>query len=163
MSINLLTQSKVSPVELTLPSGESVAIPRCGYMFSPWRGTPILDTYGGKAVLDWNGNPVFAELAILGVLERAGWDGVWVDTYRRKFRRSMPPECCKLPSHALFQLALTAQTKMAMHFLQRGTPSVCVLGTDWRSFVTQRIATPVVAAKVNENEPCRNSVLNQEA
>jgi hypothetical protein len=100
MSINLLTQSKVSAVELTLPSGKSVAIPRCGYMFSPWRGTPILDTYGGKAVLDWNGNPVFAELAILGVLERAGWDGVWVDTYRRKFRRSLPPECCKLPSHA---------------------------------------------------------------
>jgi hypothetical protein len=100
MSINLLTQSKVSPVELTLPSSKSVAIPRCGYMFSPWRGTPILDTYGRKAVLDWNGKPVFAELAILGVLERAGWDGVWVDTYRRKFRRSMPPECCKLPSHA---------------------------------------------------------------
>jgi hypothetical protein len=100
MSINLLTQSKVWPVELTLPSGKSVAIPRCDYMFSPWRGTPILDTYGGKAVLDWNGKPVFAELAILGVLERAGWDGVWVDTYRRKFRRSMPPECCKLPSHA---------------------------------------------------------------
>jgi len=78
MSINLLTQSKVSPVELTLPSGKSVAIPRCGYVFSPWRGTPILDTYGGKAVLDWSGNPVFAELAILGVFERAGWDGVWL-------------------------------------------------------------------------------------
>src|SRR5712664_2417628 len=27
-----------------------------------------------------------------------GW--VWVDTYRRKFRRSMPPECCELPLHA---------------------------------------------------------------
>src|SRR5438105_1806600 len=62
----------------------------------------------------------------------------------------------------LFQLALTAQTKMAMHFLQGSSPFVCVLGTDCRSSVTQRLATPVVAAKVNENEPCRNSVLNQE-
>jgi protein-S-isoprenylcysteine O-methyltransferase Ste14 len=101
MRIDMLTQSRVPPVELTLPSGKSVAIPRCSYLFSEWRGAPILDTYGGKALLNSDGKPVFAELAILGVLERAGWDGVWVDTYRRKFRRSMPPESSKLPPHAL--------------------------------------------------------------
>jgi hypothetical protein len=59
-----------------------------------------LDTYGGKAVLDSGGKPVFAELAILEVLRKTGWDGVWVDTYRKKFRRSMPPESCELPSRA---------------------------------------------------------------
>src|SRR6516225_10981891 len=101
MSINLLTQSKISPVEIRLPNGKSVAIPRCSYLFTLWRGTPIRDTYGGKAVLNSEGKPVFAELAILRVLEKAGWDGVWVDTYRRKFRRSMPSESCELPSHAL--------------------------------------------------------------
>jgi len=99
-TVNLLSQSRASSVELTLPSGKFVAIPRCTYPFARWRGTPILDTYGGKAVLDSGGKPVFAELAILEVLRKAGWDGVWVDTYRKKFRRSMPPECCKLPSHA---------------------------------------------------------------
>jgi hypothetical protein len=100
MRTNLLTQFRLPPVELTLPSGKSVAIPRCSYRFIQWRGTPILDTYGGKAVLNSADTPVFAELAILSVLQKAGWHGVWVDTYRRKFRRSMPPECCSLPSHA---------------------------------------------------------------
>jgi len=50
--------------------------------------------------LDFNGKRVFAELATLGVLQEEGWDGVWVDTFRRKFRPSMPPECCELPLHA---------------------------------------------------------------
>jgi hypothetical protein len=100
MNINLLTQSQVAPIELMLSSGQSVSISRCSYLFTQWRGTPILDTYGGKPVLDWDGKPTFAELAILRVLEGVGWDGVWVDTFRGKFRRTMPPECCKLPSHA---------------------------------------------------------------
>jgi hypothetical protein len=97
MSINSLIQSPISPIELTLPSGKSVAVPRCSYLFTLWRGRPILRTHGPKAVLDSEGEPVYAELAILRVLERAGWDGVWVDTWRRKFRRSMPPDHCELP------------------------------------------------------------------
>lgn len=43
-------------------------------------------TYGGKTVLDVNGEPVFAELGILRAFQRDGWDGVWVDTYRRRYR-----------------------------------------------------------------------------
>jgi hypothetical protein len=50
--------------------------------------------------LEFNGKPVFAELAILGTLQKAGWDGVWIDTYRRKFRRTLPPDSCELPQHA---------------------------------------------------------------
>lgn len=100
MMTGLLARTIIPPVELTLSSGKAVAIPRCRCLFAQWQGVSILDTYGGKAVLDSDGKPVFAELAILGVLQKAGWDGVWVDTYRRKFRRSMPSECCKLPSHA---------------------------------------------------------------
>src|SRR6266481_1850001 len=100
MSVNLLTQSQVSPVELTLPSGKAISIARYTYLFARWRGTPIEDTYGGKAVLNSDGKPIFAELAILDLLGKGGWDGVWVDTYRKKFRRLMPPESCKLPSHA---------------------------------------------------------------
>jgi hypothetical protein len=100
MSVNLLTQSQVSPVELTLLSGKAISIARCTYLFARWRGAPIEDTYGGKAVLNSDGKPIFAELAILDVLGKGGWDGVWVDTYQKKFRRFMPPESCKLPSHA---------------------------------------------------------------
>ena len=90
----------ISPITLKLPSGKSVSLQRCEYRFLPWRGDPIQDTYGGKAVLDFGGKPVFAELAILGVRRQARWDGVWVDTYRRKFRQSLPPDCCELPARA---------------------------------------------------------------
>jgi hypothetical protein len=45
------------------------------------------DTYGGKPVLDANGHPAFAELLILQRLKQAGWSGVWVDTFRRTYRR----------------------------------------------------------------------------
>jgi len=100
MNTNPLMPYSLSSAELKLPSGETALISKCSRLFLRWQGTPISDTYGGKAVLDFNGEPVFAELAILGVLRESGWDGVWVDTYRRKFRRSMPPDYCDLPSHA---------------------------------------------------------------
>src|SRR6266481_2550432 len=107
MNANPLTRhSIISSLELKLPSGESARIPKCSRLFMRWQGTPIPDTYGGKAVLNFNREPIFAELAmlaelaILGALQEGGWDGVWVDTYRRKFRRSMPPACCDLPHHA---------------------------------------------------------------
>jgi hypothetical protein len=41
---------------------------------------------GKKAVLDFNGRPAFAELAILWTLQHEGWQGVWVDSFRRAFR-----------------------------------------------------------------------------
>jgi hypothetical protein len=90
----------INPVTLKLPSGVSINISRCEYLFRRWEGKPIQDTYGGKALIEFDGKPIFAELAILGTLRRAGWDGVWVDTYRRKFRRGLTPDCCELPSHA---------------------------------------------------------------
>ena len=68
--------------------------------FKLWAGEPIKDTYGGKAVLDSDGQPVFAELAILRLLEKDGYEGVWVDTYRRRFRDAMPPAVCELPAQA---------------------------------------------------------------
>jgi hypothetical protein len=97
---NPFTHCLIAPATLKLPSGDSVNVPRCRCIFRAWEGKPIPDTYGGKAVLVFDGKPVFAELAILGTLQRAEWDGVWVDTYRRKFRRSLPPDSCDLPSHA---------------------------------------------------------------
>jgi hypothetical protein len=96
---NPFTHCLIPPATLKLPSGDSVSVPRCQCLFRPWQGKPIRDTYGGKTILEFDGKPVFAELAILGTLQRAGWDGVWVDTYRRKFRRSLPPDSCDLPSH----------------------------------------------------------------
>ena len=58
-------------------------------MFRQWMGEPV-DTYGGKALVDAGGSPLFAELAVLDLLKKDGWDGVWFDGYRGKFRTGMP-------------------------------------------------------------------------
>ena len=86
---------------LTLPSGRIVAFPKATPTFPLWRGTPVVNTYGRKTVLDFHGRPAFAELAILWTLQNEGWDGVWVDSFRRTFRtgywdsepqKSLPPK-----------------------------------------------------------------------
>jgi hypothetical protein len=76
--------------EVTLPSGQHLQIPKCVIVFKEWRGAPIKDTYNHKAVIDFEGKPLFAELAILRVLERSGWSGVWSDSYRNKYRVDLP-------------------------------------------------------------------------
>ena len=81
---------KVDGETLSLPSGERVSIQKYFLTFDPWKGAPIPNTYKVKAVIDWNGEPVFAELAVLRLFQSHGWEGVWVDSYRRKFRVGLP-------------------------------------------------------------------------
>ncbi len=85
-----LKLTPVDPSKLVLPSGKQVKILSACISFRPWRGVPVPDSYGGKAVVTVDGRPLFAELAILAILKRQGWDGVWGDSYRRKFRTAMP-------------------------------------------------------------------------
>ena len=73
-----------------LPSGVSVPIQKYFLEFKEWKGIPIPNTYNGKAIIDWNSEPVFAELAVLRLFQSHGWDGVWVDSYRRKYRVGLP-------------------------------------------------------------------------
>lgn len=74
----------------SLSSGVEVSIQKYFLHFNEWRGAPIPNTYNGKAVIDWNGEPVFAELAVLRLFQSHGWEGVWVDSYRRKYRIGLP-------------------------------------------------------------------------
>ena len=71
--------------EIRLPSGELVEIEKLEAQFAPWRGDEV-DTYGGKQVIDYRGRPAFAELVVLWGMQEDGWQGVWIDTYRRKLR-----------------------------------------------------------------------------
>jgi hypothetical protein len=89
-----------STVEVRLPLRGPISVSVCFRSFKSWSGQPISDSYGGKAVINCNGEPLFAELAILRLIQANGWDGVWIDTYRRKFRQSLPPHSCELPEHA---------------------------------------------------------------
>lgn len=76
---------------ISLPSGKDVEIPKARPVFDRWTGEPISDTYGNKAVLSVNNQPAFAELVILRTLMNDGWNGVWVDTFRHKYRTSCSP------------------------------------------------------------------------
>jgi hypothetical protein len=55
-----------------------------------WKGKPISDSYGNKPVLEFNGVPVFAELYALREYKENGFDGVWADSYRNRFRTELP-------------------------------------------------------------------------
>lgn len=79
-----------STEKIALPSGEIAHVPKCVRLFRRWRGRNVKDSYGGKAILAFDGKPLFAELVVLGILEKEGWRGVWVDSYRRKYRAGMP-------------------------------------------------------------------------
>jgi hypothetical protein len=65
------------------PTGERVdALPSVSVRFPMWRGAPFVDDLGKKtaAMVDLEGEHLFAELAILRLLEREGWDGRWIHT-----------------------------------------------------------------------------------
>ena len=88
--LEFLEQYKIESELFSLPSGARVSIPKYFFELKPWQGAPIPNTYNNKAVIDWDGEPVFAELAVLRLFQSHGWEGVWVDSYRRKFRVGLP-------------------------------------------------------------------------
>ena len=65
------------------PSGERVdALPSVFMRFPMWRGAAFVDDFGKKtaAMVELDGEHLFAELAILRLLERDGWEGRWIHT-----------------------------------------------------------------------------------
>lgn len=74
-----------------LDDGRVVEVPKPNPEFSVWPGSPPGDTFGGKAILDFNGRPAFAELAILLSFHKSGWDGVCVDSFRSRYLRGSWP------------------------------------------------------------------------
>lgn len=55
-----------------------------------WKENPISNSYVNKPVLDFNGFPVFAELYALREFKENGFDGIWVDSFRKKFPNELP-------------------------------------------------------------------------
>jgi hypothetical protein len=72
--------------QVILPNGRVVALVRLE--LPRWIGEFIGSTWGGKPVVAWGGQPMFAELAVLERMRERGWSGVWVET---RFRAAMPP------------------------------------------------------------------------
>ena len=81
---DLLKPQSSQPI--LLPSGREVRVPKTMPIFRQWSGTMPNDRFGNKPILDFNGEMVFAELAILRAFQRAGWEGRWIDSFRHKYR-----------------------------------------------------------------------------
>ena len=71
-------------VPVTLITGRIInAVPGVFMRFPRWSGEPFADDFGKKsaAMIELNGEHLFAELAVLRLLEKEGWNGRWVNTY----------------------------------------------------------------------------------
>jgi len=62
-----------STIGFRLSEFRIVSVPKAVAVFQQWSGPPVADNYGGKAALDYAGEPLFAELVILRQFQSAGW------------------------------------------------------------------------------------------
>ena len=127
-----------TPTSLKLPSGKTVDVPTCLVDFKAWTrkdkngraiklDSSVISTFGNKEILDHQGEPVFAELAILRVLTADGWNGRWVTNHwgRPHFRAGLldQPRCELPPAQAaLFRRIETT----------KGSPGGCWDVFSWR-------------------------------
>jgi hypothetical protein len=94
---------------LTLPTGRKVDVKRRLMGFEQWKGVkPKLPRiWSSKGYLNHSGEPLFAELVILRMLEKEGWEGVWVNNFKKQFLKGLPEisQPCQLPDtpHAVFR------------------------------------------------------------
>ena len=67
--------------ELFVVSNNAIEIPEVVLKFEKWEGAVINNTFGGKPVVDFKGEPMFAELAIMKLFIESGWQARWIETY----------------------------------------------------------------------------------
>ena len=89
MTLNL-GQTSISHMHLVTDHNQPIQVEKYYFVFERWQAAHNFDTYGGKQLLQYKGEPLFAELVILRLLEEQGYKGVWVDTYRNKFWQRLP-------------------------------------------------------------------------
>jgi hypothetical protein len=66
---------------VTLSGGETLEIRRAKTAFRSWPHEIMIDTFGGKPVLDVNGEQTFAEVAIVRLFRPAEWNARWLESY----------------------------------------------------------------------------------
>ena len=84
-----LGQTEILSEVLISENGQVVYIDKYILKFNQYKHSNNINNYGGKVILDFQNEPVFAELLILRILEAQDYKGVWVDTYRNKFWTSI--------------------------------------------------------------------------
>lgn len=85
-----LGQKSITTETLLTESGQTILLDKYNFVFKAWTENHNFGTYGGKKLLELDNEPLFAELLLLRLLEKQGYKGVWVDTYRNKFWQRLP-------------------------------------------------------------------------
>jgi len=70
--------------KLFINNGQEVQIPKKELVFQKWKGEKLNNTFGNKPLIDFDGVPVFAEIAILKLGLISSWKGRWIETYGMK-------------------------------------------------------------------------------
>jgi hypothetical protein len=73
--------------EMHIVDGREVQIPTVRLEFKKWQGVPIANTFGGKGLIDYEGEAMFAELAIMKTAIAGGWNARWIETYAMKGKK----------------------------------------------------------------------------
>lgn len=78
------TESESFPV-----TGRTILIPKFSMRFRKVGTDPA---FGNKPIVEWEGEPLYPELAVARLLKKHGLDAVWIDSYRGKFWDGMSQE-----------------------------------------------------------------------
>jgi hypothetical protein len=68
-------------IELIFINGKPFELPKTIITLKQWEGLPIANTFGGKPLVDFDGVPMFAELAIMKLFKISGWQARGIETY----------------------------------------------------------------------------------
>lgn len=81
MSFTYPSLLRPNATEALTSNGRVISVPKVELRFRRWEGTPLTNTFGNKPLIDFGGQPVFAELCIYELMRLSGWQARWVETY----------------------------------------------------------------------------------
>jgi hypothetical protein len=67
--------------EIIKLNDQTIELPKSVITFKRWQGHPIANTFGGKPLVDFEGQPMFAELTLMKLFRISGWEARWIETY----------------------------------------------------------------------------------
>jgi hypothetical protein len=78
------TLTKCGQEQLVADAVDEIVVDKYCITFDLYQGDEQIYTYGEKEIISVEDKPTYAELAALSLFQREGWNGMWVDGYRRK-------------------------------------------------------------------------------
>ena len=109
MELPIDLSAEMASEPLKLPSGMVVPIGKINLRLASWNGLKevlrgLPKTLAIKPLVDINNSPAFAEIAIVRILNAAGWKACWIDSFHKCYRDDMPPQTTSLPDQITGQM-----------------------------------------------------------